>query len=224
MRPAYGRPMRRIALLLLLVPTLAVADMPPAPAAGLWTWPVAGPILQAFDPPANPYGSGHRGIDVGAAVGTAIVAPAAGVVSFAGKVGGQLFLTLAHGGALQSTASWLSDVVVHKGDVVTEGQVVAHTGWGHAADPLPHLHFSVRLDGAYVDPLEYLTSMDVSSLIRLAPIGAVAAPSPVATAVGGAVGPLTFRMTRPWTPLVPSTPFALAAVPASWHPRSWPPG
>lgn len=210
--------MKRIALLLLLVTTLALADAPPAPAAGLWTWPVVGPILQAFDPPANPYGSGHRGLDVGTEVGTAIVAPAAGVVSFAGKVGGQLFLTIAHGDALQSTASWLTDVVVHKGDVVAEGQVVAHTGWGHGASPLPHLHFSVRLDGAYVDPLEYLTPMDVSSLIRLAPIGAVAARAPAAPTLGGAPGPLTFRMTRPWTPLVPSNPFAVVVVPASWHP------
>ena len=168
-----------------------------------------------------PYGSGHRGIDVGTAVGTAVVAPAAGVVSFAGKVGGQLFLTIAHGGALQSTASWLTDVLVRKGDTVAEGQVVAHTGWGHAVDPSPHLHFSVRLDGVYVDPLDYLAPMDVSALIRLAPVGATTARAPAAAA--GAVGPLTFRMTRPWTPLVPPTSFALAAVPASWHPR-WPPG
>jgi len=210
--------MRRIALPLLLATTLALAEAPPAPAAGLWTWPVAGPILQAFDPPANPYGSGHRGVDIGAAVGSPIVAPAAGVVSFAGKVGGQLFLTIAHGGALQSTVSWLTDVVVHKGDAVTEGQVVAHTGWGHVSGPLPHLHFSVRLDGAYVDPLEYLTPMDVSSLIRLAPVGAVIARVPAGPTPGGAVGPLTFRMTRPWTPLVPSNPFAVAAVPASSHP------
>ncbi|HEY8019141.1 MAG TPA: M23 family metallopeptidase [Actinomycetota bacterium] len=216
--------MRRIALLLLLVTTLALADAGPAPAAGLWTWPVAGPILRAFDPPDDPYGSGHRGIDVGTAVGTAVVSPAAGVVTFAGKVGGQLFLTIAHGGALQSTASWLTDVLVRKGDTVAEGQVVAHTGWGHAVDPSPHLHFSVRLDGVYVDPLDYLAPMDVSALIHLAPLGAATARAPAAASgSGGAVGPLTFRMTRPWTHLVPPTSSALAAVPASWHPR-WPPG
>ena len=69
---------------------------------------------------------------------------------------------------------------MRKGDAVAEGQVVAHTGWGHAADPLPHLHFSVRLDGTYVDPLDYLTPMDVSGLIRLAPLGVAAVRAPAA--------------------------------------------
>ena len=215
--------MRRIVLSMLLATSLGLIGSVPAPATGLWTWPVTGPILRAFDPPDNPYGSGHRGIDIGTAVGTPIRAPVAGVVSFAGKVGGQLFLTIAHGGVLQSTASWLTDVLVRKGDAVAAGQVVAHTGWGHAADPLPHLHFSVRLDGAYVDPLDYLAPMDVSALIRLAPLS-VAAPWPSAPAAStlGAVEPRTFRMGRPWTPLASSDPFAVAAEPASWRPR-WPP-
>jgi murein DD-endopeptidase MepM/ murein hydrolase activator NlpD len=215
--------MRRFVLPMLLVTSWAFASAAPAPAAGLWTWPVTGPILRAFDPPDNPYGSGHRGIDIGTAVGTPILAPAAGVVSFAGKVGGQLFLTIAHGGALQSTASWLTDVLVRKGDAVAAGQVVAHTGWGHVADPLPHLHFSVRLDGAYVDPLDYLEPMDVSALIRLAPVSVAArrAPAPVPSTLG-AVEPRTFRMGRPWTPLASTDPFPSAAAPASWRPR-WPP-
>lgn len=216
--------MRRIALLLLLVTTSALVDVVPAPAAGLWTWPLAGPILRPFDPPDNPYGSGHRGIDIGAAVGMEVVAPAAGVVSFAGKVGGQLFLTIAHGGALLSTASWLTDVLVRNGDPVAEGQVVAHSGWGHAADPLPHLHFSVRLGGVYVDPLDYLAPMDVSALIRLAPVGGALGRAPAAApGSGGAVGPPTFRMSRPWTALASPTSFAVAAVPASWRPP-WSPG
>jgi murein DD-endopeptidase MepM/ murein hydrolase activator NlpD len=216
--------MRRITFLLFLATTAALAQARTAPAAGPWTWPVAGPILRVFDPPDDPYGSGHRGIDIGTVVGTAVVAPAAGVVSFAGKVGGQLFLTITHGGALQSTASWLTDVLVRKGETVVEGQVVAHTGWGHAADPSPHLHFSVRLDGVYVDPLDYLAPLDVSSLIRLAPVRAATAGVPATPfGSGGAVGPLTFRMTRPWTPLAPPTVPALAAMPASWHPP-WPPG
>ena len=60
----------------------------------------------------------------------------------------------------------------------------------------------MRLDGVYVDPLDYLAPMDVSALIRLAPVGAATARHRRRAA--GAVGPLTFRMTRPWTPLVPS--------------------
>ena len=73
-----------------------------------WTWPVTGPVIRGFDLPDDPYGSGHRGIDIAVSVGTTIVAPADGAVSFAGPVGGRLFLTIDHGGGLSSTYSWLT--------------------------------------------------------------------------------------------------------------------
>ncbi len=38
------------------------------------------------------------------------------------------------------------------------------------ATPMPNLHLGVRLDDAYVDPLDYLSALDVSALIRLAPL------------------------------------------------------
>ena len=145
----------------------------PATAAGAaadWTWPVVGPVIRAVDPPDSPYGSGHRGIDIAAVEGTVVVAPAAGTVTFAGPVGGRLFLTLAHAGGLSSTYSWISEVLVRKGDQVARGQPVARTGTGHPGDLVPSLHLGVKLDGAYVDPLAYLGPLDLSSLIRLAPI------------------------------------------------------
>ncbi len=141
-----------------------------AVAAGGWTWPVLGPVIRGFDLPDDPYGSGHRGIDIAAAVGTSIVAPADGTVSFAGPVGGRLFLTIDHGGGLQSTYSWLTANLVKKGAVVTAGQAVALTGWGHPGALVPHLHFGVKLDGAYVDPLLYLGPISLASFVRLAPL------------------------------------------------------
>ena len=148
-----------------------------ATAAVPWAWPVTGPIVRGYDPPDSPYGSGHRGIDIAAAVGTVVLAPDAGVVTFAGKVGGRLFLTLDHGGGVTSTCSWLTSVLVRKGDRVVRGQPVATTGWGHADLPVPHIHFGVRVDGAYADPLAYLLAPSVSSMIRLAPLDA---PAPLA--------------------------------------------
>ncbi|MGH2540974.1 MAG: murein hydrolase activator EnvC family protein [Actinomycetota bacterium] len=151
----------------------ALTSMPvPAGAAGPWGWPVTGPVIRGFDPPASPYGSGHRGIDIAAPVGSEVVAPADGVVAFAGPVGGHLFLTIDHGGGLESTYSWLSALSVRRGDAVVGGQPVALTGPGHAGGPIPSLHLGVRLDDAYVDPLDYLTALDVSALIRLAPLAA----------------------------------------------------
>ncbi len=188
--------LRRLALVSLTALLVAVA--PPAPgshralAAGTWTWPVEGPVLRAFDPPDSPYGAGHRGIDIAAPVGSVVVAPAAGVVSFAGPVGGRLFLTIDHGAGLESTSSFLSGLLVRRGDRVEQEQPVATSGAGHTGDEIANLHFGVRLDDVYVDPLAYLTAVDVRSLIRLVP---VEPPSPLTVA---------FTMSRPWTPSHPA--------------------
>ncbi len=166
--------MRRVVVLFLLT-ALALSGVEAtgshrAVAAGDWLWPVVGPVTRGYDPPLSVYGAGHRGIDVAVPAGTEIRAPAAGTVSFAGKVGGDLFLTIVHAGGLSSTYSWISALLVHKGDVVTAGEPLALTGSGHPGDPVPSLHFGVKLDGAYVDPLLFLASFDVGTMIRLAPV------------------------------------------------------
>jgi murein DD-endopeptidase MepM/ murein hydrolase activator NlpD len=142
----------------------------PARAAGNWSWPVVGPVIRGFDPPDTPYGSGHRGIDIAVSVGTPVHAAAAGVVTFAGPVGGRLFLTIDHGAGLESRYSFLSGLTVRRGDAVSKGQVVARSGTGHVGDLVPNLHFGVLLDEVYVDPLDYLGSVEVWRFIRLAPL------------------------------------------------------
>ena len=146
------------------------ASVAPASAAGTWTWPVIGPVLRGYDPPASTYGAGHRGIDIAAPVGSVVVAAAAGSVTFAGPVGGNLFITLTHPDGLSSTYSWVSALLVHKGDRVVAGQPIARSGSGHPGDVVANLHVGVKLDGAYVDPMLYLAALDVGSFIRLAPI------------------------------------------------------
>ena len=160
---------RTLGILTLSMLALWLTAMPVS-ASGAWTWPVVGPIIRAFDPPESPYGSGHRGIDIAALSGTIVRAPAPGVVSFAGSVGGRLFVTIDHGAGLLSTASYLSERLVRRGDTVIQGQPIGRSGSGHPGDLQPTLHFGVRLDGTYVDPLDYLTPASVSDLIRLAPI------------------------------------------------------
>jgi murein DD-endopeptidase MepM/ murein hydrolase activator NlpD len=143
-----------------------------ARAAGDWSWPVAGPVIKGFDPPDTPFGSGHRGIDVAVSVGTPVHAAAAGVVTFAGPVGGRLFLTIDHGAGLESRYSFLSALVVRRGDAISEGQVVARSGTGHARDVVPNLHFAVLVRDVYVDPFDYLGPVEVWRFIRLAPLTA----------------------------------------------------
>ena len=156
--------------LLLLCAVFAFAMPGPARAAGDWSWPVIGPVIRGFDPPDSPFGSGHRGIDIAAAAGASVRAPAAGKVTFAGPVGGRLFLTIDHGGGLESTYSWLDALVARRGDLVSRGQPIGRSGTGHPGEGVPHLHFGVKLLDVYVDPLDYLGPVDVSRFIRLAPL------------------------------------------------------
>jgi murein DD-endopeptidase MepM/ murein hydrolase activator NlpD len=156
----------------LLAVSLFLAALSPAPAraAGTWSWPVVGPVIRGFDPPDTPFGSGHRGIDIATAFDSPVVATQAGVVTFAGPVGGRLFVTIDHGGGLESTYSFLASLAVRRGAVVAAGQVIATSGAGHAGAAIPHLHFGVKLADAYVDPLDYLGPLDVWRFIRLAPL------------------------------------------------------
>lgn len=168
---SYRRPMHRSTLVALaLVAAIAVDGVSTAHAAGTWAWPVRGPVIRAFDPPDSPYGAGHRGIDIATPAGSVAVAPADGRVSFAGPVGGRLFVTIDHGGGLESTLSFVASLDVRKGDDVVRGQPVARTGGGHTGDSEPNLHLGARLDDVYVDPLTYLVAPDLTDMIRLAPL------------------------------------------------------
>jgi len=157
-----------------LVASLVCAFVAVAPstaaAAGTWTWPVVGPVIRGFDPPSSPYSAGHRGIDVAVPFGTAVRAAAAGVVSFAGPVGGSLFVSVDHGGGVVSSSSFLSSIAVRKGDAVAQGTIVGRSGYGHAGETPTHLHFGVRVNGTYVDPMEFLSPPSVASIVRLAPL------------------------------------------------------
>jgi murein DD-endopeptidase MepM/ murein hydrolase activator NlpD len=153
-----------------IVPDAATSS-PSSASAGTWLWPVQGAVVRGFDPPENPYSAGHRGIDIAARIATTVVAPEGGVVTFAGKVAGQLYVTIDHGSGVLSTCSFVSAVLVHKGDAVTRGTPIARSGSGHPGSTLPsHLHFGVRVAGEYVDPIRFLAPPSVVDLIRLAPL------------------------------------------------------
>jgi hypothetical protein len=180
--------MRRAIVVGVLIGTIVAGIGGSASAAGTWTWPVRGPIIRAFDPPASTYGAGHRGIDIAVPVGTVVVAPVAGVVSFAGRVAGQLFVSIDHGAGVVSTSSYLSAALVAKDDPVAEGQPIGLTGAGHPGSATAHLHFGVRLGGVYVDPLAYLGPISLVGIVRLAPIGASGPSLPTGDPIGE-VGP-----------------------------------
>jgi murein DD-endopeptidase MepM/ murein hydrolase activator NlpD len=134
-------------------------------------------VIRGFDPPEEPYGSGHRGIDIAVPVGTAVRAAREGQVSFAGRVAGELFVSIDHLDGVRSTYSWMSAVSVRAGDRVRTGEVVATSGPGHPGTEPAHLHFGARFGGEYIDPLLLLEARDLVGLVRLAPLGVP--PEPV---------------------------------------------
>ncbi len=126
----------------------------PDPLAGLgWVWPVERvQVVRAYEAPAHAYGLGHRGIDV--ASGEVVRSPADGHVAFAGEVAGRPVVTIDHGGGLVTTLEpVVSDVAV--GDAVARAAPVGRlAAGGHTAPGT--LHFGVRLDGEYINPLRLL--------------------------------------------------------------------
>ena len=72
----------------LLVAGLAtLAALVSSGSALAWSWPAEGDVLRPFILGSDAYASGqHRGIDVGGAEGSPVVAPVSGVVSFAGSL------------------------------------------------------------------------------------------------------------------------------------------
>jgi murein DD-endopeptidase MepM/ murein hydrolase activator NlpD len=159
-----------------LLALLAVVAVSAAPAASSATidlvQPVPGPISRHFEQPPTPYSSGHRGIDFRAGVGTLVVAAAAGTVSFAGQVGGSLFVSIDHPGGLRTTYSFLSAVLVKKGQAVAQGRQIARSGPGAGGEE-PNLHFGLRSGADYLDPEPYLLASIRRNLWRviwLAPI------------------------------------------------------
>jgi murein DD-endopeptidase MepM/ murein hydrolase activator NlpD len=131
--------------------SLAVSGDTTPSASGL-IWPVSGPVTSGF---GWRWGRMHEGIDIGAPSGTPIVAAAAGVVIYAGWMGGYgNLIIIDHGGGLATAYGHQSSFAVGGGPV-SQGQTIGYVGCtGHCFGD--HLHFEVRVNGAAVDPLGYL--------------------------------------------------------------------
>src|SRR5438270_4755727 len=146
----------------LLVLFLALAF---APMAHAWTWPASGVVLRAFSyDPLHPYDAGqHRGVDVAGATGEVVVAPAAGVVSFAGSVPGSgRSVTVETADGWSVTLTHLGSITVQKGATVAEGDGVGTIGaTAESGAGAPYVQLGVRAtadEQGYVDPLGLLPS------------------------------------------------------------------
>ncbi|GHB13722.1 M23 family metallopeptidase [Salinicola rhizosphaerae] len=119
-------------------------------------WPVEGRISGRFGNQRiynGTPGSAHSGMDIAAAEGTPVKAPASGVITFADDLyltGGTVLLD--HGYGISSNFLHLSHIDVAVGDSVEQGQTIGTVGsTGRATGP--HLHWGMNWFDTRIDPL-----------------------------------------------------------------------
>jgi murein DD-endopeptidase MepM/ murein hydrolase activator NlpD len=117
-------------------------------------WPASGPISSYFGP-AHPLGID---IDFYANPNQPVGAAAAGTVTFAGGnpcCSYGYYVVVDHGNGFETLYAHFSSIAVSVGQHVSQGQLLGYGGrTGYATGN--HLHFEVHLNGAIVNPLEYL--------------------------------------------------------------------
>lgn len=128
---------------------------------GLFAWPCPG-----YKRISDEYGNRmhpilgvekfHNGLDMAAPSGTAILAAYDGDVvaaDYSGSMGNYIMIN--HGSGLYTIYMHCSALYVSKGQTVSKGQNIAAVG-STGRSTGPHLHFSVRLNGNYTSPWNYL--------------------------------------------------------------------
>lgn len=99
----------------------------------------------------------HNGVDLASPSGSKILAAYDGIVVAADytSVMGN-YIMIDHGDGLYTVYMHASALYVSKGDIVIKGEHIAAVG-STGRSTGPHLHFSVRKNGEYVDPMPYIT-------------------------------------------------------------------
>ena len=106
------------------------------------------------------WGRMHNGIDIagGDDYGQPIVAADGGIVTFAGNDGGGYgnYVMIDHGNGYMTVYGHASEICCSTGQYVGQGETIALIG-STGFSTGPHLHFEVRLNGEYQDPLNYVS-------------------------------------------------------------------
>lgn len=139
----------------LVVPALFVLPTLPAEARALHHWPATGrpQVLRPFDPPAQRWLRGHRGVDIAAADGAPVLSPADGTVTFSGRVVDRDVITVLDDTGLKHSFEPVADALP-AGTRVRRGDRLAVVAAGHCAAGC--VHWGVRRGTEYVDPLRLL--------------------------------------------------------------------
>lgn len=128
---------------------------------GVLMWPATGgtTITSYFgyrDSPTYGASTYHQGIDIGCTYGSDIVAAEAGTVIISEYSGGAgNYVMIDHGNGVCTVYMHNSELCVGVGETVSKGQVIAKAG-STGISTGTHCHFGVRINGTYVNPLDYL--------------------------------------------------------------------
>lgn len=135
----------------------------------LFIWPVKGVITSGFGRRRNPfmaYGRQyHKGLDIGAPIGTKFNAARDGVVVYAGRMGGYgNVIFVRHADGYMSVYGHCKLTLVKKGELVHQGEVIGEVGRTGAATG-PHLHFEVR---KWMRPINPATVFNLREVVPVA--------------------------------------------------------
>lgn len=144
-----------------------------------FTWPIPGyNVITSYfgkrNSPTAGASSYHKGLDIGAPEGTILIAAVDGEITYLGFLGGGGYTITLTSNNMKITYCHVSpNFVVQVGQNVKRGEVIGMVGpkyvYGvqgntyHDSDGNPtngattgcHLHFGIRVDGEYVNPLNY---------------------------------------------------------------------
>ncbi|MGA2337194.1 MAG: M23 family metallopeptidase [Terriglobales bacterium] len=122
-------------------------------------WPVEGQVTASFGERIDPFngeGAFHSGVDISAIVGSAVIAPADGSVTFADYLGGYgRAIMVDHGHGISTRYGHLSSFAVTAGQYVHRGDTIGYVGTSGRSTG-PHLHYEVRINDVPVNPYKYL--------------------------------------------------------------------
>ncbi len=123
--------------------------------SGEYFWPVDGGYISAYQGD----GRGHKGIDIAAPYGTPIYAAESGtVIEAAGGWNGGYgnCVKIQHDDGNVTLYGHQSSIAIEYGDYVVKGQLIGYVGsTGDSSGN--HLHFEVRSNGTYPNPLDYVS-------------------------------------------------------------------
>ena len=147
---------------------LALASVSEEYVGGVMAWPVPGytRITSAFGMRTHPI-TGiyklHTGTDIGAPMGANFIAANDGIVTYAGYNGAYGNMVIVdHGGGITTLYAHGSEILVEVGMTILQGTPILKVGsTGYSTGP--HAHFEVRINGQYVEPLDYITSYSLEN-------------------------------------------------------------